>query len=220
MSSSGSASDWAQLFKIATDLIAQVNKDQLIIDHWTFGGGTAMMLQIGHRESHDVDIFLRDPQHLPFLDPQKQDLKFEIEPSDYLGDGSRFLKIVFEGIGEIDFIVASAKTDEPTVEKEIEGVTTLLETVPEVITKKVCYRGSHIQPRDIFDIAAGAVTQENEIKAALTDYKDDVAAALKAIRGQKPEFVAGAIGALQIRDEYRSIADVAQERAIELLHSI
>jgi hypothetical protein len=35
-----------------------------------FGGGTAMMLQIDHRESHDVDIFLTDPQLLASLDPQ------------------------------------------------------------------------------------------------------------------------------------------------------
>jgi hypothetical protein len=39
-------------------MIGQVNSEQLIIDHWAIGGGTAMMLQIGHRESHDIDIFL------------------------------------------------------------------------------------------------------------------------------------------------------------------
>ena len=54
-----------------------------------------MMLQIDHRESRDVDFFLRDPQLLPFLDPQKQDFKFEISPSDYSGDGTRFLRFSF-----------------------------------------------------------------------------------------------------------------------------
>ena len=49
-------------------MIRQVNAEQKIIDHWTFGGGTALMLQIDHRESDDVDIFLPDPQLLPFLD--------------------------------------------------------------------------------------------------------------------------------------------------------
>lgn len=34
-----------------------------------FGGGTAMTIQIGHRESHDIDIFLDDPQLLGFIDP-------------------------------------------------------------------------------------------------------------------------------------------------------
>ena len=31
---------------------------------WSFGGGTAMMIQIGHRESHDVDICIDDGQIL------------------------------------------------------------------------------------------------------------------------------------------------------------
>jgi hypothetical protein len=35
-------------------MIRQVNSEQSIIDRWTFGGGSAMMVQIGHRESHDV----------------------------------------------------------------------------------------------------------------------------------------------------------------------
>jgi hypothetical protein len=93
--------DWARLFRIACSLIRQVNSEQLIIDSWSFGGGTAMMLQVGHRESHDVDIFLPDAQLLPFLDPKLHDFEFEIRPSDYGGDGTGFLKLAFVGLGEI-----------------------------------------------------------------------------------------------------------------------
>lgn len=39
-----------------------------------------MMLQIDHRISHDVDIFLPDPQALAFLDPQTHDFDFEMSP--------------------------------------------------------------------------------------------------------------------------------------------
>jgi Nucleotidyl transferase AbiEii toxin, Type IV TA system len=74
---------WLRLFRIARSLIRQVNTEQTIIDHWTFGGGTAMMLQIHHRESRDVDIFLSDPQLLPFLDPQTHDFEFQIQPVEY-----------------------------------------------------------------------------------------------------------------------------------------
>lgn len=118
-------SDWARLFRIGCALIDQVNSDHKIIDHWTFGGGTAMMLQIDHRESHDVDLFLDDPQLLPYLDPQKQDFKFETAPTGYGGDGTGFLKITFEK-GEIDFIVGQQMTKNPTQVVEIEGVQTLL----------------------------------------------------------------------------------------------
>ncbi|MDI4237121.1 nucleotidyl transferase AbiEii/AbiGii toxin family protein [Bradyrhizobium sp. Arg237L] len=89
--------DWARLFRIACSLIRQVNSEQLIIDSWSFGGGTTMMLQIGHRESRDVDIFLPDAQLLPFLDPKLHDFEFDIWPSDYGGDGTGFLKLAFEG---------------------------------------------------------------------------------------------------------------------------
>jgi hypothetical protein len=43
-------------------MIEQVSFEQQTIDHGTFGGSTAMMLQI-HRESNDVDIFLRDARY-------------------------------------------------------------------------------------------------------------------------------------------------------------
>lgn len=49
-----------------------------------------MMLQIDHRESRDVDIFLPDPQLLSFLDPQTHDFQLEIRPTDHQGDGSSF----------------------------------------------------------------------------------------------------------------------------------
>ena len=76
-------SDWARLFRMACSLIRQVNSEQSIIDSWSLGGGTAMMLQIDHRESHDVDIFLPDPQFLSYLDPKLHDFKFEIFPADH-----------------------------------------------------------------------------------------------------------------------------------------
>jgi hydrogenase maturation factor HypE len=53
---------------MACALIRQVNSEQSIIDHWTFGGGTAMMLQIDHRGSsikpRDIfDIAAAGEQH-------------------------------------------------------------------------------------------------------------------------------------------------------------
>ena len=133
-------SDWARLFRMACSLIRQVNSEQSIIDSWSLGGGTAMMLQIDHRESHDVDIFLPDPQFLSYLDPKLHDFKFEIFPADHDGDGSNFLKIAFKDIGEIDFIVGHSLTSSPTIQKTIENETVQLETIPEIITKKICDR--------------------------------------------------------------------------------
>jgi hypothetical protein len=212
--------DWARLFRVACALIRQVNSEALIIDHWTFGGGTALMLQIGHRESRDVDLFLTDPQLLPFLDPQKNDFDFEIRPSDYDGDGAKFLKFAFDGIGEIDFIVSPSKTKNPTVEQEIEGHRTLLETVPEIIAKKIVHRGANLKPRDIFDIAAASVDHQAAVVDSLRAYEPEVTVALATLDRLKPDFVNAAIGQLDIREKFSEIAKVSIERSRSLLRTV
>ncbi|WP_425353527.1 nucleotidyl transferase AbiEii/AbiGii toxin family protein [Rhizobium wuzhouense] len=67
-------SHWEQLLRVACDLI-----DRSPLGHeWTFGGGTALMLQIDHRLSQD---------------PARQSLPLCNLPMSYIGDGHRFLKI-------------------------------------------------------------------------------------------------------------------------------
>jgi Nucleotidyl transferase AbiEii toxin, Type IV TA system len=215
-----SQSDWARLFRVAISLIKQVNSEALIIDHWTFGGGTAMMLQINHRESHDVDIFLEDPQQLPFLDPQKQDFKFEIFPTDYMGDGATSLKLVFKDIGEIDFIVDQPKTAQPTTQRLVEGEQTLVETIPEIITKKIVHRGLSIKPRDIFDIAAAGENHADAVIAALRPYRADVVKTIETLEGLNPEFVTNSIAELIIRDSFRRVAENAFDRTKQILRAV
>jgi hypothetical protein len=216
----GHLSDWPRLFKIACSLIDQVNSEQPVIEGWTFGGGTAMMLQIGHRESRDVDIFLDDAQYLGLLNPDRNDFRFEVEPTACAGDGSSFQKFTFEGIGEIDFIIGHAMTASPTVEQTVEGRTVLLEAISEIITKKIYYRGATITPRDIFDIAAGAQSHEAEIVAALKHYEAEAKVALATIERLNPEYVAGTIAALAIKEEFTALASTALERAKAILASV
>lgn len=211
---------WARLFRIACSLIRQVNLKETIIDSWSFGGGTAMMLQVDHRESHDVDIFLPDVQLLPFLNPGVHDFEFEVRPSDYAGDGARFLKLAFDGIGEIDFIVAQTLTMPGASRRIVEGDDVNLETVAEIITKKVHYRGTNIKPRDIFDIAVAASRDRNVVLDALKPYKDDVAKTVAAIARLNPDFVNATISELTIKDGFKPVASTALNDALTLLKSI
>jgi hypothetical protein len=208
-------SDWAQLFRIVCDLIRQAN----LPNDWTFGGGTAMMLRIEHRESHDVDIFLSDPQFLGLLDPQKNDFAFSIAPTEYKGDGARFLKLAFDA-GEIDFIVAPSLTSLPATAETVEGEVILLETIPEISTKKIYHRGSSIMPRDIFDTAAAGEQHEDSIITELRAYPNEVASALAALDKLRPEFVRGAIAELAIKDPYRSLIETALDRSKEILRAV
>lgn len=220
MNTSSPGFAWARLLGIARELIDQVNAEQSVIEQWTLGGGTAMMIQIDHRESHDVDIFLDDPQLLPLIDPQKRDFRFDIAPSAQQGDGARFLKLSFDGIGEIDFIVAAAMTASPTTEVFIENQTVFLDTIPEVITKKVCYRGSSIRPRDIFDIAAAGEQHGVAVIEALRTHRAEVSRALTTMDRLNPEFVNGAVAQLSIKARYASLAKTSLEKAMRLLQAV
>ena len=161
-----------------------------------------------------------DPQLLPFLNPETHDFQFEIQPDTYEGDGARSLKFVFHGIGEIDFIVASAMTPSPITQAKVEGEKVLLETIPEIITKKIYYRASGITPRDIFDIAAAGEQHEDSLIEVLQSYRDKVTQTLTAINGLNSVFVDRTIAALSIKDPYKVIAAKAIERSKEILRAV
>jgi len=179
-----------------------------------------MMLQIDHRESHDVDIFLSDPQLLALLDPQKRDFQFEIQPAGYEGDGSSFQRFAFKNVGEIDFIVGHVMTTSPTIQAVIEDEAILLETIPEIITKKIYYRGSSIKPRDIFDIAAAGEQHADSVIEALRPYRKEVEVTRMTIDKLNPDFVNSAIAQLSIKDKFRSIAKTALQQTKELLRAV
>ncbi|MEI9425685.1 nucleotidyl transferase AbiEii/AbiGii toxin family protein [Mesorhizobium sp. Cs1299R1N1] len=208
----------AAAFSYCRRLIDQLRENAGGYDfEWSFGGGTAMMIQIGHRESHDIDIFLDDPQLLGFIDPSRSHLRFDLIPSDYQGDGLRFQKFAFENVGEIDFIVAGALTPTPVKTCEVEGRAVQLETIPEIIVKKVYYRGSEAKPRDIFDLAAAARSQLEPLVNALRAFPEQVFKTRDRLEKLNPEFVDRAIAQLMIMPGYEASAADSLDTALAVL---
>ena len=220
MTAAATKVDWVRLLRIARAMIREVNSEQLLIDEWTFGGGTAMMLQIDHRESRDIDIFLADPQLLALLNPDKRDFSFERRPSEYSGDGSRFMKLSFEDAGEIDFIVARAMTDPSAKIALVEGENALLETIPEIIAKKIHYRGAQIKPRDIFDIAAAGEQHADPVINALRSLRSEVNRTLARIDTLDADFISEAIAGLAVKEKFKPVAKTAVERTKEILRAV
>lgn len=220
MSQNTRPSQWEALIEQAYKIIDHVNRDHALLTSWTFGGGTAMMLQINHRESHDIDLFLDDPQLLPYLTAAVGEMTFDIGTPSYNGDGTGHLKIAFKDVGEIDFIVTGHILDEHTKTTEIFGREVDLETVPEIIAKKVRFRGASIQPRDVFDIAAANdAGYEREIRGALAeiaDYRDIAATRLDALN---EDYVKTTISQLMLKPEFRSTAENAIAITKELLRA-
>lgn len=120
-------------------------------DEWTFGGGTALTIYFQHRESNDVDIFLRDAQYLTYLTPRLNNEVGNLT-CDYV-EGSHFLKLKFTE-GEVDFIIAPHLTENYYELKWVAGRKVRVESPEEIILKKLFYRAETLKTRDVIDIAA------------------------------------------------------------------
>ena len=141
---------WVRLFNHALACLDTIPATGAPMPDWTFGGGTVLMLRYNHRNSHDVDIFLPDPQWLPILDPERNDAVADLAADSV--KGPTFLKLVFPE-GEVDFIATLPRTSRPYEIRRIEGRDVAVETPTEIIAKKLYYRGSWLRARDVFDFA-------------------------------------------------------------------
>ncbi|WP_206614236.1 nucleotidyl transferase AbiEii/AbiGii toxin family protein [Paenirhodobacter populi] len=214
-------SRWSELFDQAIAIIDQANDLGIGMDDWTFGGGTALMLQIGHRDSHDIDLFISDAQYLPFLNPETQGFDLTLVPSAYETDGTRALKIAFDGIGEIDFICCAPVSARPSERAVVNGREISRETPAEIIGKKIVFRGASLQPRDMFDIAAAAhALGEDAIVESLLPFAEASGAALKVARAMNPDFAKTIMGRLMARPDFRDLHLTAQGIACRILERV
>lgn len=210
-------SRWEDLLGEAFTIIDSVNQNGDILGGWTFGGGTALMLQIDHRESHDIDLFLDDPQLLPYVEAAVAEMSFQIGVPTYNGDGRGHLKIAFPEIGEIDFIVTGHVTDEYAHERTIIGRDVLLETISEIIAKKVRFRGVRIQPRDVFDIAAACEAgHRGEIEAVLAEDPEAATVTSERLSELSSDYVETVIGQLMIRPAFADLGP----RALQIVRGL
>jgi len=129
--------------RIISDAEAAAQNGRLLV---LLGGGTRLMLELGHRVSRDIDLFLRDPQWIGFLSPRLNE-KVGGLVQGYEEDAT-FLKLTFSE-GEIDFIVRMSLMGLPPEFSEKSLFP--LEPVEEVLAKKLFYRGAFLTPRDLFD---------------------------------------------------------------------
>ena len=199
----GRRSRWADLLGEAFKIIDDVNKNGNILGDLTFGGGTAMMLQIDHRESHDIDLFLDDPQLLSFVQAASGDMQFGIGSPSYKSNENVHVKLTFHEVGEIDFVVAQHVTANPALSRSVLGRDIQTETVPEIIAKKIVYRGERLKPRDVFDIAAASESGHREaIEEMLAENPEEVETTYRYLLKQTPQYVEENIRSLQIRKKF------------------
>ncbi|TGD97364.1 nucleotidyl transferase AbiEii/AbiGii toxin family protein [Methylobacterium nonmethylotrophicum] len=179
------------------------------------------MLQIDHRESHDVDLFLGDPQILPFLNPTTQGYRLDRQPDGYEGDGAHVAKLIFDGIGEIDFICCGSITSKPVQQCEVSGRLVQLETPAEIVAKKIHYRGSRLQPRDMFDVAAviHRCGEDYVVDALRACGTGRCAEALAVADAMDPAFASDLMRRLMLREHNRHLPSKAQSATRAVLRA-
>ena len=139
---------WRNLESIAACIVKDAEKaaNSTIGMNPILGGGTRLMLAMKHRISHDIDLFIRDPQWLGYLSPRLND-SVEEKIHDY-EENNDSLKLKFKD-GEIDFIAGSSLLN--LSGKKTRDCIFELEHPAEILAKKLFYRGWAFTARDLFD---------------------------------------------------------------------
>lgn len=163
---------WESLLERALALIDSVSDAGIVLEDWSFGGGTVLMRRHHHRVSKDIDIFLSDPQYLGYLSPRLNPTA-ESMTAHYVEQAGH-VKIIFPE-GEIDFVVSAPLTENP-YEPEIHfGRPVNVESSTEIVAKKVWHRGVEFTARDMFDLALVVEKEPDtlyEIQPVLRDRRD------------------------------------------------
>jgi hypothetical protein len=201
---------WTELFPHALKLMAHLER-QTSHPLWTFGGGTVLMLRIGHRQSKDIDLFVPDPQYLGFVNPRLSDEAEQVS-ADY-EENAEFIKL-FLPAGEIDIVVGTALTDQPFDVVRHAGRDIKFETSAEIIAKKMWHRGNQAKARDLYDLCAVAAAEPEAIELAAPFLGKHGAAFLQRLH-ERAEFVEAEFDAIDTIGFQRPFAQcLAQAHSI------
>lgn len=185
--------DWKELLRLAQDFLGRGN---IPPSEWSFGGGTALMLHYWHRESDDIEIFIKDAQLITRLTPRLNDY-VEERVDDYV-EMSNFVKLRIGG-QEIDFIVAPFLTPDPVVVMELNSKPVNLETPSEIVVKKIFYRSESLKARDFFDLACVFDRNKNELLRNLQIFQGKLPALKERLNKIEP-YLSEELKALRILD--------------------
>jgi hypothetical protein len=163
---------WQSLFDKAMQILDQLENQGHVIPFWSLGGGTVLMFYFDHRKSKDIDIFIRDPQLIAYLNPDRNDFVEGLVHHYY--DNTDSIKLQLEE-GDIDFVATEPLTENYCTLETIRGREIRLETPVEIVAKKMYYRGMTAYARDLFDLALVIEREEKALKKYSSIFKKHAA---------------------------------------------
>ena len=147
----------------------------------TFGGGTALSAYYWqHRFSTDIDMFIHtqgNEKPLDLIRPLLRDseIKKQLKAIGYddslkesgISFPGHYLEISINAHEKIQFFESRGYTSNPYSLSTVLGQRVLIESVDEIIAKKIFYRADKANARDIFDIALAVHKDPISIKRIL-----------------------------------------------------
>lgn len=200
---------WQHLFERAMQLMSHL-ESQVANPGWSFGGGTVLMLRMGHRQSRDIDLFIPDPQMLGYLSPRLSE-EVQAITTDY-EENAEFIKLYLPH-GEIDVVVGEALTAAPFDLVSHGGRDIRVETSAEILAKKLWHRGDRGTARDLFDLCAVARHEPEALARAAPFFSRHAAQFIHRLQDRadiaRREFAA--IDALGFNQTFDECLDQARE---------
>jgi len=149
-----------QLQKEMLDISFALLKERGIKADYALGGGTALSAYYWqHRFSTDIDIFIHKgtAEDLKKIDPRKTStaIKARLARIKYAGDLKKhpvYTELTIDQNSKMQFFVVKDYTTVPYSEVTLWGKNILIESVEEIIAKKVYYRCEDANARDLFDL--------------------------------------------------------------------
>lgn len=150
------------------ELIKPIEERSTLKNWWVFGGGTALsMFYFNHRKSFDIDIFVTEQQIFDFLDPKWFIDESELfDNTNYRFDSfNNHLALKTKDDIKVDFLVNEFIINPPIKNSLFDiGFDFYVESIEDIIAKKIRWRKEDNLARDIFDLALAISKDENILK--------------------------------------------------------
>ena len=146
--------------KAMLEVTLELLKENSLLEISSLGGGTALAgYYWNHRYSTDIDIFIygnENKTHLLKPSNWSENIKSKMNYIGFTGNfrhNDIYTEIVIDKDSKIQFFDVVKKSKEPFCKANIWDKNIQIDTIEEIIAKKIYYRGDIGNSRDLFDIA-------------------------------------------------------------------
>ena len=190
-----------------------------------FGGGTALSIYyFQHRLSFDIDLFLIDQQYLSYFSPKHWIEDANNSDDRHYIDTHNHIGVVSANNIKVDILVDSS-SDSKLIDasKDIFSFDIRVESIEDILAKKIVFRKKDNKARDIFDIAVAISKDDNIIDNLLSNERitsEDLKIFLNALESINMQKYKIEINLVEPIGEYIALASKAPQFIIEHIKNL